>query len=104
MIITRDGEEIARIVPLGRSERTWRAWVRRAGGDPLRSLVAVHLATAQAAGTALTAVITYDRRWPTRPDSWTCECSRRQASAHEPWMAARRPDSTLMIGRSCIHH
>jgi uncharacterized protein len=31
-------------------------------GSVLRSLEAVHLATAQAAGTALTAVITYDRR------------------------------------------
>jgi prevent-host-death family protein len=34
VIITRDGEEIARIVPLSRAERMWRAWVRQAGGDP----------------------------------------------------------------------
>jgi prevent-host-death family protein len=34
VIVTRDGEEIARLVPLTPAERLWRAWVREAGGDP----------------------------------------------------------------------
>lgn len=34
VIVTRDGEEIAKIVPLSPAERLWRAWVRENGGDP----------------------------------------------------------------------
>lgn len=34
VIVTRDGEEIAKIVPLSPAERLWRAWVRESGGDP----------------------------------------------------------------------
>lgn len=34
VIVTRDNEEIAKIVPLGSAERRWRRWVRELGGDP----------------------------------------------------------------------
>jgi prevent-host-death family protein len=34
IIVTRNGEEIAKIVPLSPAERLWRAWVRENGGDP----------------------------------------------------------------------
>lgn len=34
VIVTRGGEEVARIVPLSPAERLWRTWVREAGGDP----------------------------------------------------------------------
>lgn len=34
VVVTKDGEEIAKIIPLGRAERQWRGWVRDAGGDP----------------------------------------------------------------------
>jgi len=34
VIVTRDGEEVARIVPFSPAERLWRSWVREAGGDP----------------------------------------------------------------------
>jgi prevent-host-death family protein len=34
VIVTRGGEEVARIVPLSPTERLWRRWVRDMGGDP----------------------------------------------------------------------
>jgi len=34
VIVTRGGEEVARIVPLSPAERLWRKWVREMGGDP----------------------------------------------------------------------
>lgn len=34
VVVTRNGEEIVRIVPLSAAERLWRSWVRDAGGDP----------------------------------------------------------------------
>lgn len=33
-VVTRNGVEIARIVPLSPAERLWRGWVRESGGDP----------------------------------------------------------------------
>lgn len=32
--VTRDGVEVARIIPLSAAERLWRSWVREGGGDP----------------------------------------------------------------------
>ena len=34
VVVTRDGEEIAKIVPLSVAERRWRRWVRDLGGNP----------------------------------------------------------------------
>jgi prevent-host-death family protein len=34
VVVTRDGEEIAKIVPLSPAERKWRQWVRELGGEP----------------------------------------------------------------------
>lgn len=34
VVVTRDGQEIAKIVPLGPAERKWRRWVRELGGEP----------------------------------------------------------------------
>lgn len=34
MMVTRDGEEVARLVPISPAERLWRSWVRESGGDP----------------------------------------------------------------------
>lgn len=34
VVVTRDGEEIVRIVPLSPADRLWRSWAREAGEDP----------------------------------------------------------------------
>lgn len=34
VIVTRDGEEIAKLLPLNAAEKRWRSWVRDLGGDP----------------------------------------------------------------------
>lgn len=34
VIVTRDDEEIAKLLPLNAAEKKWRAWVRELGGDP----------------------------------------------------------------------
>lgn len=32
--VTRNGVEVARILPISPAERLWRSWVRESGGDP----------------------------------------------------------------------